>query len=191
MAERVLFVDLENVQGIDLSQVPPDARVMIFYGVGQKKLPEDLVVRAQPLGNRLQWIKVSGQGPNALDFHIAFYLGKELSVSATSECVVFSRDTGFDPLMRHLQTLEHPCRRVASLKDAFQIQPAATEPDHFSRLVTLLKKDKTRPTKRQGLAGKVKSWFPQLAEDARQALVQRLFAEARVRESGKILAYDL
>jgi len=40
MCERALFVDLENVQKIDLSQVPADVRVMIFYGVTQKKLPE-------------------------------------------------------------------------------------------------------------------------------------------------------
>lgn len=38
--ERVLLVDLENVQKIDLSAVPADAEVMIFYGVTQKKLPE-------------------------------------------------------------------------------------------------------------------------------------------------------
>ena len=63
MTERVLLVDLENVQKIDLAQVPGDARVMIFYGVTQKKLPEELVVQAQPLGVRLKWIKISGQGP--------------------------------------------------------------------------------------------------------------------------------
>ena len=60
LTERVLLVDLENVQKIDLSQVPGDARVMIFYGVTQKKLPEELVVQAQPLGVRLKWIKISG-----------------------------------------------------------------------------------------------------------------------------------
>ena len=52
---------------------------MIFYGITQKKLPEELVVQAQPLGTRLKWIKISGQGPNALGFHIAFYLGEELT----------------------------------------------------------------------------------------------------------------
>jgi hypothetical protein len=97
MTERVLLVDLENVQKIDLSQVPADARVMIFYGVTQKKLPEELVVQAQPLGARLKWIKISGQGPNALDFHIAYYLGQELASNPALECAIFSRDTGFDP----------------------------------------------------------------------------------------------
>jgi hypothetical protein len=189
MSERILFVDLENVQKIDLSCVPAGARVMIFYGITQKKLPEELVVQAQPLGPRLKWVKISGQGPNALDFHIAFYLGQELASRPDSECAILSRDTGFDPLIRHLQSLGRACRRVNSLKQAFPVQESV-EIDHFARLVTLLKKERARPKRRQGLAGKVKSWFPQLAEDARLALIRRLFDESRVRESEKVLTYD-
>ena len=180
MTERVLFVDLENVQKVDLSLVPIDARVMIFYGVTQKKLPEELVVQAQPLGPRLKWVKISGQGPNALDFHIAFYLGQELTNCPTSKCAILSRDTGFDPLTRHLQALGRTCRRVNSLKDAFPVQASAAV-DHVTRLVALLKKEKARPVKRKSLAGKVKSWFPRLTEDERLALVQRLFDDSRVR----------
>ena len=191
MADRVLLIDLENVQKVDLSLAPGDARVLVFYGVTQKNLPEELVVQAQPLGTRLKWIKISGQGPNALDFHIAFYLGQEFAHRPTSECTVFSRDTGFDPLMRHLQGLGHVCRRVQSLKGAFAEQPRATDVDHFTRLVMLLKKEKARPTRRKGLAGKVKSWFPQLTEEMHLALVQRLFDEAHVRESEKALNYAL
>ena len=63
MIERVLFVDLENMQKLDLSRIPADVRVMVFYGVTQKKLPEELVVQAQPLGSRLEWKKIAGQGP--------------------------------------------------------------------------------------------------------------------------------
>ena len=190
MTERVLFVDLENVQKVDLSMVPVDARVMIFYGITQRKLPEELVVQAQPLGSRLKWIKISGQGPNALDFHIAFYLGQELAGSPTSQCVILSRDTGFDPLARHLQALGHSCRRALSLKDAFPGAEGA-DADDFTRLVALLKKEKARPTKYKGLSGKVKSWFPKLAEDARLALIQRLFDQSLVRESEKALTYEL
>lgn len=191
MAERVLFVDLENVQKVDLSQVPVDARVMIFYGITQKKLPEDLVVQAQPLGGRLKWIKISGQGANALDFHIAYYLGQRLTNSPTTECAILSHDTGFDPLIRHLQALGHTCRRVNSLKGAFPAQERAADADHFTRLMMLLRKEKARPAKPKGLAGKVKSWFPHLTEDVRRALVQRLFEESRARESEKVLTYDL
>lgn len=190
MTERVLFVDLENVQKVDLSLVPIDARVMIFYGITQRKLPEDLVVQAQPLGSRLKWIKISGQGPNALDFHIAFYLGQELASSPSSECAILSRDTGFDPLARHLQALGHSCRRVLTLKDAFPGEER-TQADHFARLIELLKKETVRPAKRKGLSGKVKSWFPKLQEEARVALIQRLFDQSLVRESEKTLTYEL
>src|ERR1700755_904665 len=99
MSDRVLFVDLENVQKIDISLIPADVRVVVFYGLTQKRLPAELVTKAQPLGVRLEWKKISGQGPNALDFHIAFYLGSELAGNPKSECIVLSKDTGFDPLM--------------------------------------------------------------------------------------------
>jgi hypothetical protein len=60
------------------------------------------------------------------------------------------------------------------------------------RLLALLTKETARrPTRAKGLAGKVKSWFPHLTEDERLALVQRLFTESSVRESGKSLTYKL
>jgi hypothetical protein len=40
MTDRVLLVDLENVQKVDLAKVPGDVRLLIFYGLTQKKLPE-------------------------------------------------------------------------------------------------------------------------------------------------------
>lgn len=198
MTVRVLFVDLENVQKLDLSKIPGDARVMVFYGVTQKKLPEELVVQAQPLGARLQWIKIAGQGPNALDFHVAFYLGRELTDHPKAQCTVLSHDTGFDPLIRHLDALGKTCSRVGSLKDAFPaekiaspIVPASTGGSEIERLVKLLKKELVRPLKRKGLTGKVKSWFPGLAPEARVALVQQLFDKKHVRESGTSLTYHL
>ncbi len=195
MSTRMLFVDLENVQKVDLSKVPEDAGVMIFYGVTQKKIPEDLVVQAQPLGARLEWIKIAGQGPNALDFHIAYYLGATLTASPKTHCFVLSKDTGFDPLVRHLHALGHTCRRVGSLKDAFagQVPKAASAvpPDNYARLVALLKKEGTLPLKRKGLEGKVKSWFLKLSAAEHSALVQRLFAENLVREVGSEIKFSL
>jgi hypothetical protein len=188
--EQVLFVDLENVQKLDLAAVPANARVMIFYGITQKNLPEDLVVQAQPLGARLKWIKISGQGPNALDFHIAFYLGQQLTRNPGSECVILSRDTGFDPLVRHLASLGHACHRVTALKDAFSVRSAATS-DSFARLIALLRKEKSRPSKLKGLTGKVRSWFSKLPDAERETLIKRLFAESYVQESGATLIYSL
>lgn len=191
MIERVLFVDLENVKKLDLSRIPADVRVMIFYGVTQKKLPEELVVQAQPLGSRLEWKKIAGQGPNALDFHIAYYLGRELTERPTADCAVLSRDTGFDPLIRHLHGLGHTCRRVVALTNAFPAERLPALESDFERLVKLLTKEKARPLKRKGLEGKVKSWFPGLPAEMRLALVQRLFDTSHVCESDNSLSYHL
>lgn len=69
--------------------------------------------------------------------------------------------------------------------------PAGPEQDHFGQLISLLTKEKARPIRRKGLAGKVKSCFPRLNEDERIALVQRLFEEAHVSELDNALTYCL
>jgi hypothetical protein len=191
MTDHVLFVDLENVQTMDLSRISTNVRVMVFYGITQKKLPEELVVQAQPFGSRLKWIKISGQGPNALDFHIAYYLGLELAQRPQACCVILSRDTGFDPLVRHVKAQGFECTRVGSLKDAPLIMEAPAEAAEYSRLMTLLRKERARPIKRKGLVGKVRSWFPRLSEEERTALVNRLFQESTVTESEGELTYNL
>lgn len=191
MTNPILLVDLENIQKINLAAVPVHVRVRVFYGVTQKRIPTELVVHAQPLGTRLEWIKISGHGKNALDFHIAFYLGQELTASPTSDCVILSRDTGFDPLVRHLHGRGYACRRVSSIESAFGGAQPTVEADPFDRLLVLLKKEKARPTKPKGLSGKVRSWFPKLTDAQRLALFDRLFDESKVRLADKHLAYDL
>jgi len=190
----VLFVDLENVHKIDLTRVQPDSRVLIFFGEHQKHMPQALVVQAQPFGKRLQWIRMSGQGRNALDFHIACYLGQELAARPKAECIVLSGDAGFDPLLRHLRSLGHHCSRVAVLQEPRQRpKPEPTVPDdaRFARLIKLLRNGTARPARPKSLASQVKSWFPKLGEAEHRALLQRLFSEVVVEETGRSLTYHL
>ncbi|MBX3702350.1 MAG: hypothetical protein KF822_01080, partial [Steroidobacteraceae bacterium] len=72
-----------------------------------------LVLQAQALGLSIEWIRIEGNGPNALDFHIASYLGESLARTPQAEFLVVSRDTGFDPLLRHLNGRGLHCRREA------------------------------------------------------------------------------
>ena len=43
MSDRLLLVDLENIQGFDLGKVPPTMRIKIFVGQTQSKVPTMLV----------------------------------------------------------------------------------------------------------------------------------------------------
>jgi hypothetical protein len=50
----------------------------------------------------IELIKVNGQGPNALDIFIAFYLGKYFNSIKNSEIIIFSKDSDYDQLIKHL-----------------------------------------------------------------------------------------
>jgi len=60
--QRLLLVDLENVQKIDLVHLPDDVHVIVFHGATQKSFPAELVKQTQQFGYRLKWMRISGQG---------------------------------------------------------------------------------------------------------------------------------
>lgn len=193
MAERLLLVDFENVQAVDLTALPGDIRVRLVLGARQTKLPSALAMQAHALGERFAYVPIQGQQPNAVDFCIAFYLGEYLAINPEAECVILSKDKkGFDPLVRHLTAERgYRVRRVDAQKEAFPVRSAKPEGDPFARLLELLGKDPARPLKRKGLDGKLKSWFAQLSADDRGKLLQRLFDEEFVSESDGALTYRL
>ena len=112
---RYLLIDFENVQKVDISKTAGDVHIIIFMGESQKNIPADLVMRGQKLGSRLEWKKIQGSGKNALDFVIAYYLGKVFNKHPQAQCTVLSRDTGFEPLVRLLKQENRDCRRAAEI----------------------------------------------------------------------------
>lgn len=191
MKERILLVDYENIQAVDLSKIPADVKVRFVLGGKQAKLPSELAIHAHAMGERFAYVRALSVQPNACDFVIAFYLGEYLTNNPKAECVVLSRDKkGFDPLVVHL-TVErgHHVRRVNTQKEAFPEETAPVSSNTFARLTALLKKEKALPRKRKGLDGKVRSWFPDLSAEERGALMQRLFDEGFVSESNKTLVF--
>lgn len=196
MNETVLLVDYENVQKVDLQRVPPHMQVRIFVGASQAKVPMDLVEQAQALGSRLKWVRIDGQGSNALDFHIAFHLGEALATAPKARYVILSRDKGFDPLIKHLVARGAAVRRVASQADAMPAAaPAQPAQDpRVRRVLELLGKvdKKSRPRKRKTLTTQVASYFrneKRLPPDEVTALVDRLFADRLISEVNQVLTY--
>lgn len=81
------------------------------------KLPVDLVLAMQELGDRAEYIVLEAPGSNALDFHIAYYLGVLAAADSTGFFHIISKDTGFDPLIRHLKTRKVLSARSASIEE--------------------------------------------------------------------------
>ncbi|HEY2273872.1 MAG TPA: PIN domain-containing protein [Steroidobacteraceae bacterium] len=118
MAESVLLVDYENIGRIDLASIPDGVRVPFFFGASQRTVPTEFLKAALRLGEQFVPIDIEGQGKNALDFHIAFYLGEYLARAPHTACVILSKDKGFDPLVRHLTRRGFSVRRVNTMAEA-------------------------------------------------------------------------
>ena len=76
-----------------------------------------LVAALLPMGPDAELLTIQGSGRNALDFHIAYYIGRLGAEFPGAAFYVVSRDTGFDPLIHHLQGQGAECRRVPSLAE--------------------------------------------------------------------------
>lgn len=99
-----VLIDYENVQPKNLAILNGHSvTVIVFVGATQKKVPADYPASLRAQGIDAEKIKIAGSGPNALDFHIAFYIGQYSAHSTNTHFHIISKDKGFDPLIRHLK----------------------------------------------------------------------------------------
>ena len=94
MTELILFVDLENRPKPEWAQIPKDASVKIFIGAGVPKNVTKFARRFHGLAARNQQYRVITGRKNALDLHIAYYLGQSVLESPRAAMVVLSEDKG-------------------------------------------------------------------------------------------------
>ena len=143
MKNRHIFIDFENVQPKDFALLKGgDFKVMIFVGATQAKLPTEFAIAVQALGPAAEYVQIDGSGRNALDFHIAYYLGRTSGDDLAGESFVISKDTGFDPLMRYLKDKGTACRRLGSIGDIPGLKEVAIKPnaDPIQRVIANLAK---------------------------------------------------
>lgn len=153
-------------------------RVFVFVGAGQSKLPFDLAASLQRLGPRAEYIKVSGNGPNALDFHIAYYIGRLAASEPTAYFHIISKDTGFDPLIQHLRSNQILAGRFNTISEIPPLRTAISkslEERLEIALARLQRMKSARPGRAKTLTSTIASLFQnQLSEEEVAALIQCL-----------------
>lgn len=113
-----VLIDYENVQVKSLALLKGEQfQVRVFLGPNNKKLPVDLVLAMQELGDRAEYIVLETPSTNALDFHIAYYLGVLATADPSASFQIISKDTGFDPLIRHLKAKKILSNRSVSIEE--------------------------------------------------------------------------
>ena len=192
MSQKLLLIDFENIQQVNLTNIDGSYNIIIFVGIAQKSVPIELVVNAQKLGERIEWQRVEGNGSNALDFYIACYLGRVLEKSPNTNCIVLSKDKGFDPLLRHLNRIGMKCSRVNSLMELEPESPQLDEPNYKRVVDVLTKMDrKTRPRKRITLSQHISAIFQnKIPQPDIDRIIDILFANKMISEINNTLTYE-
>lgn len=76
MRTNFVLVDFENIQPKDLGLLQDGPfKVKLFLGPNQAKVPVALASSLQALGSNAEYVVLETAGNNALDFHIAYYIG--------------------------------------------------------------------------------------------------------------------
>lgn len=127
MKTGYVLIDYENVQPTDLAMLRDGPfKVKVFLGPNQMKIPVSLAAAMQGLGANAEYVLLESSGSNALDFHIAYYVGALSAQDPSAIFHVVSKDTGFDPLIKHLKAKGVFAHRSASIPTVPNVGPTAT-----------------------------------------------------------------
>ena len=112
--KKYVYVDYENMGNIK-SLIPIDGQYFFFIGATQTSVPKELILATN--GTKVEWIGIEGSGKNALDFHIAYYLGRNILPDVVH--YILSKDKGYDPLISSINKAAKSkiAKRIISLDD--------------------------------------------------------------------------
>lgn len=126
MSTPYVLVDFENVQP-DLSVLAGTPyKVKIFFGAKQQesRVPFKLLDAIMALGGNAEAIKITRSGSNAVDMHIAWFIGGLLEREPHAKIHIISGDSDFDPLIEFLAARGVDCRRTKTLSELANRKPA-------------------------------------------------------------------
>lgn len=196
MKTNYILIDFENTQpeSIPLLKDHP-CKVMVFVGGRQGKVPFPLAEALQKLGNDAEYVKIEGNGKNALDFHIAYYVGQIASQNPDAYFHIISKDSGFDPLIKHLKGKKVLADRVARIEDIPLLKkPTPLSPrERIAATVKSLKgKGTSRPRKLNTLRNSIRAQFNKtLTEKELTAIINSLKNQKIVILNGESVSYNL
>jgi hypothetical protein len=172
---NIVLIDFESVQPASLGLLAADHfKLKLFVGATQNKLPFDLVTAMQRMGERAEYVKIAGVGPNALDFHIAYYIGRLSCGEPDAFFHIISKDSGFDPLIQHLKDQKIFCGRWPSLEEIPAVKATQSRtPDERARgfFGRLQQPNATKPGTEKTLRSAVAAHFQKQLTDAEVSAV--------------------
>lgn len=193
MKTNYVLIDYESVQPSSLAALNHDHfKVFVFVGATQAKIPFEFVDCVQRHGDRARYIKISDTGPNALDFHIAYYMGQIAAADPSAYFHVISKDAGFDPLIKHLRTKKILASRVNAISDMYLVKVANIGARIELILEKLRQNNKARPTTVEALTNMIGALFQKKLSDSEIAgLIKELTNRGHLTISNNKITYSI
>ena len=191
-----VLVDFENVQPTDIGLLKDGPfKVKVFLGPNQSKIPVALAAALQSLGNNAEYLVLETAGNNALDFHIAYYIGALSVVEPTAFFHIISKDTGFDPLLKHLKAKKIFAQRSACIADIAYFKPslpAARDAQIDAVVSDLVRRKTSRPRTEKTLLSTLNALFKkELTQQQLTGLFAALCNRGIVIVEGTKISYEL
>ena len=191
-----VLIDFENVQPDSLEQLDhAHFKLRVFVGASQGKVPYDMAASLHRFGDRVEYIKISGNGSNALDFHIAYYIGRLAAADPTAYFHIISKDAGFDPLIQHLRAEKVAARRVTTILDIplVKISNCKSVAERIDVILGRLKQLKAaKPGTVKTLGSMIATLFQkQLSDKEVSALIKKMANKGYLTVSGTKITYTL
>lgn len=196
MRTNFVLIDSENVKPEYIERLKHEHfRVVVFVGANLKRLDFPIVNAVQSLGSNCCYVQISSHGPSALDFHIAFYIGKLSVAHPDAYFHIISKDKGFDPLIKHLKDQKIFCSRWPSvleiplLRSTDKLPPKQRAADFYNKRIA---STKARPATVKSLESAILSHFHKVisGEEAAEVL-KALAAAGHVVVNGNKVAYPI
>jgi hypothetical protein len=163
MPTNYVLIDYENVHPKNLELLESSLfKVFVFVGQNQAKIPFDLADSMQLLGKDARYIKITGNGQNALDFHIAYYIGELAAKEPDAYFHIISKDKGFDPLIEHLKSRKIRVQREQDIGEIplLQLSDTTSMDEKISAVVKNLGgRGQSRPRKVTTLSNTINALF--------------------------------
>jgi hypothetical protein len=189
-----VFIDFENTQPKDLTSLNGGRyKIKVFLGAHQAKVPVPTARAFQALGENLDYIQISGNGNNAVDFHIAYYIGRLAAMTPDAQFHVISGDTGFDPLLDHLKKQGISCQRLPSLAAVASVKGnGALREDRVGVVIRDLKRRSGKPRTAKALRATIQTLFTnKLTELSVDEVIQELVRRGVINISENKVQYEL
>ena len=196
MRTNFVLIDLENVRPENLGLLTGGQfKVKIFAGSQQKNVSIDMAQALQPFGAEAEYVRIEGHGKNALDFHIAYYIGRLAVECPGAFFHIISKDAGFDPLIRYLKSKKIFCLRWASIEDIplVRLLHSKSLPDRVAAVVDFLsRRNASRPKTLKTLSSAIGTLFQgSLSVEELEKILENLKKRGVLTEHGGKISYAL